>query len=82
MSACRRRKGLLALLIILSIFTQYLGQSNAIAGRSPTTLFRQLFEFRTGTRAGPNAGPMQESVASLEQDDLIAIAAYWGTLSP
>ena len=56
--------------------------SPSIAGRSPTYLFRQLFEFRTGARAGPNAGPMKETVASLDEADMIAIAAYLGTLAP
>jgi len=56
--------------------------SPSIAGRSPTYIFRQLFEFRTGARAGPNAGPMKEAVAALEQDDMIAIAAYLGSLAP
>ena len=53
-----------------------------IAGRSPSYIFRQLHEFRIGVRAGPGAGLMKETVAKLDQGDMIAIAAHLGTLEP
>jgi len=54
----------------------------SIAGRSPTYIFRQLHEFRTGVRAGLGAGLMQDNVANLDSGDMIDIAAYLGTLEP
>ncbi len=53
-----------------------------IAGRSPTYLLRQLLAFRTGARSTPAGQPMQAVVAQLEVDDMIAIAAYVGSLEP
>ncbi len=50
-----------------------------IAGRSPTYIVRQLYEFRTGVRAGPGAVKMAPSVQHLDHDDMIAIAAYLAT---
>jgi len=52
----------------------------SIAGRSPTYIFRQLHEIQTGVRAGLAIQPMKENVAKLNQDDMIAIAAYLGSL--
>ena len=54
----------------------------SIAGRSPSYIFRQLHEFKIGVRAGPRAGLMKDNVARLDQGDMIAIAAYLGTLKP
>jgi cytochrome c553 len=54
----------------------------SIAGRSPTYIFRQLYEFHTGARAGAAGAPMKEIVAKLGHADMIAIAAYLGTLPP
>jgi cytochrome c553 len=54
----------------------------SIAGRSPTYVFRQLHEIKTGVRAGTAIQPMKENVAQLNHDDMIAIAAYLGTLKP
>jgi cytochrome c553 len=54
----------------------------SIAGRSPSYIFRQLHEFKIGVRAGPGAGLMKDNVANLDQGDMIAIAAYLGTLKP
>ena len=59
-----------------------LGAIPAIAGRSPTYLFRQLHEFQTGARAGAGAAPMKDAVSRLSQADMIAISAYAGSLSP
>ena len=53
-----------------------------LAGRSPTYLLRQLVAFRTGARASSAAAPMQPVVEALELDDMIAVAAYAGSLPP
>jgi cytochrome c553 len=53
-----------------------------LAGRSPTYLFRQLYGFKTGHRAGAASAPMQAAVSKLSIDDMIAVAAYAGSLRP
>ena len=53
-----------------------------LAGRSPTYLLRQLVAFRTGARASVAGAPMQPVVESLELGDMIAVAAYAGSLPP
>src|SRR4051794_17454788 len=53
-----------------------------IAGRSPTYVVRQLYDFRYGARAGPNSLLMKEAVAKLSEEDMIALAAYVGSLAP
>ncbi len=53
-----------------------------IAGRSATYLFRQLIGFKTGARGGPASATMQKVVAGLSVDDMIAVAAYAGSLRP
>jgi cytochrome c553 len=54
----------------------------SIAGRSPTYLFRQLHEIKLGVRAGAGLLPMKETVARLNQNDMIAISAYLASLQP
>jgi cytochrome c553 len=54
----------------------------SIAGRSPSYVFRQLHEIKTGVRAGAGVQPMKETVAKLNHDDMIAIAAYLASLMP
>jgi cytochrome c553 len=53
-----------------------------LAGRSPSYLLRQLLSFRAGTRATPAGTAMQPVVASLGIEDMIAVAAYAGSLEP
>ena len=53
-----------------------------LAGRSPTYLLRQLVAFRTGARGGDASVPMQPIVSTLEFGDMIAVAAYAGSLPP
>ena len=53
-----------------------------IAGRSPTYLLRQLIAFKNGTRGGEAAAQMDPVVDKLELDDMIALAAYVGSLYP
>jgi len=52
-----------------------------IAGRSPSYLARQLFDFQQGTRKGAFAALMQPTVANLTARDFIAIAAYVTSLA-
>lgn len=53
-----------------------------ISGQFPSYLMRQLVAFRSGARAGSAAMPMQAMTASLSTDDLVALSAYVGSLSP
>lgn len=53
-----------------------------IAGRSPSYLARQLYDFKRGTRAGPLAALMAPTVAHLNDDDVIALVAYVASLAP
>jgi cytochrome c553 len=52
------------------------------AGRSPSYIFRQLLAFRTGARHDAAAAPMTAVAARLDTADMIAVAAYWGSLRP
>lgn len=53
-----------------------------LAGRSPSYLLRQLLAFRTGTRSSAAGAPMRAEAATLDVDDMIAAAAYAGSLRP
>lgn len=53
-----------------------------IAGRSPSYLVRQLYDFQQGKRAGLVAAPMVTVVSKLDEDDMIALAAYAASLEP
>ena len=59
-----------------------MGDAPPITGFSPLYLFRQLHSVQTGARGGPSAGMMQSVVARLDESDMIAIAAYLGSLAP
>lgn len=54
----------------------------ALAGRFPTGLFRQLYDFKTGYRNGAQSILMNPIVATLDQNDMIALAAYAASLDP
>jgi cytochrome c553 len=58
------------------------GAGPPLAGRSPTGLFRQLYAFKTGARNGALAAPMRAVAAKLTTPDMIALAAYAGSLRP
>jgi cytochrome c553 len=53
-----------------------------LAGRSPSYLFRQLYGFSIQRRGGEASLPMQAVVARLTETDMIALAAYAGSLKP
>ncbi len=57
-----------------------MGEIPSIAGRSPTYIFRQLHEIKTGVRDGAGIQPMKQNVANLNHEDMIAIAAYLASL--
>ena len=54
----------------------------SIAGRSTSYVVRQLYDIKHGFRAGAFAALMKDVVARLEEDDMLAIAAYLATQSP
>jgi cytochrome c553 len=53
-----------------------------LAGRFASYLFRQLYGFQSGARAGVAAEPMLSVVAKLTQADMIDLAAYAASLNP
>jgi cytochrome c553 len=59
-----------------------LGEIPPLAGRPPTYLVRQLWNYQSGDRAGSMAAPMQAVVAHLHVDDMVAMAAYLASLPP
>lgn len=59
-----------------------LGPIPPIAGRSPTYIVRQLYEFQHGGRAGGASPLMKQTVEKLSQGDMIALAAYVSSLDP
>src|SRR5256885_1224632 len=59
-----------------------LGNVPRLAGLHPIYVARQLFLFRDGTRNGGDAQLMKKPVAQLTDEDIVAIAAYVGSLSP
>ncbi|HET7086504.1 MAG TPA: c-type cytochrome [Rhizomicrobium sp.] len=58
------------------------GQVPALAGRSPSGIVRQLYDFKHGTRSGPAADPMRTEVANMSDDMRLDIAAYLASLNP
>lgn len=59
-----------------------LGPTPVLAGRSPTYVFRQLYDFRSGARAGASSAIMQGVVQKLSVEDMIALSAYVSSLVP
>lgn len=53
-----------------------------IAGRSPSMIVRQLYEFKHGIRHGAMADPMAFNTARMTIADMTAIASYLATLPP
>ena len=53
-----------------------------IAGRSPSYIVRQIWDIQQGTRHGASAQLMKLAVANLNEDDLVAIAAYVSSRVP
>jgi cytochrome c553 len=53
-----------------------------IAGRSPSYLVRQMYNFQQHARNGSASGLMMPVVEKLSHDDMIALAAYVSSLQP
>ena len=58
------------------------GSVPALAGRSPSSLVRQLYDFKAGTRNGEGAAMMKPEVANMTDEMRIDIAAYLASLEP
>jgi cytochrome c553 len=59
-----------------------LGPIPGIAGRSPSYIVRQLYDFKHGGRASVGSALMKASVEKLNVEDMISLAAYAASLSP
>jgi cytochrome c553 len=59
-----------------------IGPVPAIAGRSAIYTFRQLYDFKDGTRHGAWSAMMKPVVKNLTLDDMIAIVAYTSSRMP
>jgi cytochrome c553 len=53
-----------------------------IAGHHPNYIVRQLWNFQSGDRGGLSAEQMLRVVEKLDNDDMLAIAAYVASLTP
>ena len=53
-----------------------------LAGRSPSFIARQLYDFQTGARGGEHAAPMAQVVTGMTGGEMIAVAAYLASLKP
>jgi cytochrome c553 len=51
-----------------------------IAGRSPSYLARQLYDFQQGTRHGDMSAPMRPVAAGLSGGDIVNLTAYLASL--
>lgn len=59
-----------------------LGDIPGIAGLHPIYIMRQLYNLKSGASAGISSALMKKVVANLSEDDMLAIAAYVGSLAP
>jgi cytochrome c553 len=59
-----------------------LGPVPPLAGRSPSYTVRQLFDLQHGVRRGAWSALMRAAVEPLTLDEMVAIAAYTGSLQP
>ncbi len=59
-----------------------LGPVPGIAGRSPSYIVRQLYDFKHGARAGIGSALMKPTVEKLVLEDMLALAAYSASLPP
>jgi cytochrome c553 len=59
-----------------------LGPIPGIAGRSPSYIVRQLYDFKHGARVGIGSALMKPTVEKLLLEDMIALAAYAASLPP
>ena len=59
-----------------------LGAIPGIAGRSPSYLMRQLYDFQHRTRSGAGSALMTGVVAHLNEEDMVSLSAYAASLNP
>ena len=59
-----------------------MGPVPPLAGRSPSYIFRQLYDIQHGTRRGEWSVLMRGPVAHLGEEDMISIAAYLASRNP
>jgi cytochrome c553 len=59
-----------------------LGDLPSIAGRSPSYIMRQLYDFKHGARAGAGSALMRAVVEKLAVEDMSMLAAYAASLTP
>jgi cytochrome c553 len=59
-----------------------LGNVPRLAGLHPIYVARQLYLFKDGSRNGVDAQLMKKAVAQLTDEDILALAAYLGSLVP
>jgi cytochrome c553 len=59
-----------------------LGPIPPIAGRTPSYMVRQLYDFKHGARAGLASALMKPTVDKLTIEDMIVLAAYAASLAP
>ena len=59
-----------------------LGDVPRLAGVHPIYIARQLYLFKDGTRNGVDGQLMKKPTAKLTDEDILAIAAYLGSLAP
>jgi len=59
-----------------------LGPIPGIAGRSPSYVVRQLYDFKRGARAGSGSMRMKPAVKKLSTEDMISLAAYLASMAP
>jgi cytochrome c553 len=59
-----------------------LGNVPRLAGLHPIYIARQLYLFKDGRRNGVDAQLMKKPVAKLTDDDILALAAYLGSIAP
>ena len=53
-----------------------------LAGRPPTYLVRQLWNYQSGERRGSMAAPMRAVAARLRVSEMLAMSAYLASLPP
>lgn len=58
------------------------GAVPGIAGQMPSYLARQLWDIRSGSRHGDSVAPMREVIRTLKPSEIVALAAYLGSLQP
>ena len=54
----------------------------SLAGRSPTSIVRQLYDLKSDARRGGKSSEMEKVVKYMMNSDMLALAAYLGSLTP